>query len=143
MSSTLHDYTDVEPLVVREIKRVLVPRRGEVLGYIGPCNRDANAIVVQRRRHPYKKDGKKKQQFYRKLGGYTFAQHDIDQIQKSGANYIIIEEIDNNRVLEFELSQYINGDYGGNVGGDDQYGIPVSEAIYDWSISEATLIRDH
>ena len=137
MSSTLHDYTDVEPLVVREIKPVLSPIGREILGFIGPSNRDKNCIVCQQKRWP-DEDGS--QEFYRKLGGYSFNECDLNAIRDARVTRIVIYEIDNNRVLEFDLSQYLNGLDGGHLHGRQKLGVPVDDALFEWTEGEATIL---
>lgn len=140
MTTTLHDYTDVEPLVVRELQAVRSPIGGEVLGFIGPSNRDANCIVSQQ---TYAADNDGQQQYYRKLGGYSFNEVDLETIQGSGAERIVIHELDRDRLYEFELSQYLNGEDGGYVNDRQKIGVPLSDALYEWPLAEAEIIRNH
>lgn len=140
MSTTLHDYTDVEPLTVREISPVLSPIGGEILGFIGPSNREGNTIVCHHNRWP---DDDGSQEFYRKLGGYSFNECDLEAIQQSGASLIAIQEVDNSRVLEFDISQYLNGEDGGFVNDRQKLGVPVDEALHEWTMDEATIMKDH
>lgn len=136
MNSTLHDYTNVEPLVVREIKPVRAPRGGEILGFIGPSNRDENCIVCQETRG-VQKDGS--QNFYRKLGGYSFDESAINKLLNSKITRIVIDELDTESVFEFDVTQF-NED-GGVVDGIQQLGVPLKDAMYEWDSSETNIMR--
>jgi hypothetical protein len=144
MSSTLHDFTDVEPLVVREIQPLRYPDNPEkFVGFLGPSNRDANCIVCQRKRHPYWEDGEQKQHFYRKGGGYSFSESTLGLLRRASVSRIVIEETDNDRLLEFNLVDYESGQFSNEMGDDPQRFVPVDEALHEWTASEATIIRDH
>jgi hypothetical protein len=137
--STLHDFADIDPPVLREVKPLTIvsgPARGKPLGFLAEGNRDA-PIIIQRHRHPYEAG---KQHFYRKLGGYTFPKRDIKRMSGIGVSEVIIQEVDNERVLEFGLHQYQNGAFGGVIDGDEQTGVPVDEAKHSWAAEKCTVV---
>lgn len=137
--STLHDFTDVDAPELRELKPLTIvagPAKGKPLGFVANGNRQ-KAIVVQRHRHPYEGG---KQHYFRKLGGYSFPQRDIDRMFDAGVQTIIIQELDNERVLEFDIQQYLNGEAGGVVGGDEQIGVPTDDAKHSWTAEETVIL---
>lgn len=140
MSATLHDFTDVEPLAVREIKPVII--KGSTLAWAGPSNREQNVVVSQRRRHKY--DGGK-QDYFRKYKGYCYGENALDAMERMGATRIAVEEVDNDRVIEFDVTQFRDSDLYAktfDIGGKN-VAVPVEDAIHTWKKSECTIIRDH
>lgn len=140
MSSTLHDYTDVEPLEAREVAPVIV--NGSTLAWAGPSNRDQNVVVSQRRRHEYD-DGK--QDYFRKYEGYCYGENALDVMESMGATRIAVREIDNNRILEFDVTQFRDSDLYAktfDIGGRNVC-VPVDDAIHTWTDSETTILKDH
>lgn len=145
MSSTLTDFADVEPLTVREMKPVHHPTRDEIIGFIGPSNRDANCVVCQRKRHRFynEETDREEQQFYRKNGGYSISESTLGKLRQVGVNRVVIEETDNDRILEFDLRDYEQGLVVNERDDDPQRNVPVDDAVYSWTASEVTIIRDH
>lgn len=138
--STLHDFADVEPLTVREIKPVIV--KGHTLAWAGPSNREKNVVVSQRRRHKYD-DGK--QDYFRKYDGYCYGENALDVMEEMGATRIAVEEIDNGRILEFDVTQFRDSELYAetfDIGGRNVC-VPVDDAIHTWEAGEATIMRDH
>lgn len=144
MSATLHDYTDVEPIIARKIRPVYFPGDPKkVVGFIGPSNRDANAVVCQRKREAYlNDDGKMEQQYYRKGGGYALSESSIERLRSVGVSLVIIHEVDNDRVLEHDLADFEQGDSINEIDDDPQKYVPTEQAIHTWTAREATLIHE-
>lgn len=140
MSSTLHDFTDVEPLEAREIQPVNV--NGSVLAWAGPSNREQNVVVSHRHRHKYD-DGK--QDYFRKYEGYCYGENALDVMERMGATRIVVEEIDNDRIIEYDVTQYRDSELYAktfDIGGKNVC-VPVDDAIHTWERSNCTIIQDH
>jgi len=138
--TTLHDFEDVEPLRVREKKAIIA--NGGVVGYAGPSNRDENVVVVHKRRY---KDDNGEQDYFRKLKAYNFDETALTAIENIGTTLIVINEIDNNRLIEYQLSQFKDSDMTRDWDGFDgiNYYVPVSDAIRTWDRESCTINRDH
>jgi len=138
--TTLYDFKDVEPLRVREKKAIIA--NGGVVGYAGPSNRDENVVVVHKRRH---KDDNGEQDYFRKLKAYNFDETALTAIENIGTTLIVINEIDNNRLIEYQLSQFKDSDMTRDWDGFDgiNYYVPVSDAIRTWDRENCTINRDH
>jgi hypothetical protein len=134
--SNIQQFSDVEPITVREIKPLRAPRGGEVLGFLGPSSRKENCIVCQETRG-VQADGKKN--YYRKLGGYSFDVSAVDKMRRTGVDRVVIDELDTELVFEFDLGQFTQD--GGEVDGIEQVGVPLDEAIHKWTADEATILR--
>lgn len=148
-STTLHDYNDVESLVVREIQKIHTTEA--LVGWAGPSNREKNVAVCHRHRHPYG-DNEEHQDFFRKCGGYTFDSHALNAMKHMGVNRIAIVEVDNGRVLEYDLNQFENSNLNSNtVGalqsrsseGNVNYCVAVEEALYIWNKDECNIMQNH
>lgn len=140
MSSTLHDFTNVEPLKVREVKEIIA--NGRLVAWAGPSNRDENVVVSHRHRYQY--DGGK-QDYYRKHGSYNYDDESLTKMEEVGAERIAVLEVDNDRIIEYGIDQFRSSDLitsGFNEGGTN-YAVPVENALYTWTTDEATIIRDH
>jgi hypothetical protein len=140
MSNTLYNYTDVEPLVVREVKKVIANSR--LVAWAGPSNRDVNVVVSHRHRHKY--DGGK-QDYYRKHGSYGYDDTCLSVLENMGVNRIAVLEIDNSRVIEYEISQFRDSDLdsSGFDEGGENFAVPVNDALYIWDESECNIMKDH
>lgn len=137
--SSLFDFEDVEPPRINETKPVFHPnRRDVILGFAARCkNRDnAPCINVQRYRHG---GGVEKQDYYRKVGGYSMTKATIDRLQKAGAEYLFIEEMDNDRLIEYQVAQYPDAESVEDHKGEPQWCCPVDDALHTWSLSETTI----
>ena len=137
----LYNYTETEPLTATESTPILAPavppwKGNEILGFAAETNRDMNCMVAQETRWP-NSDGS--QNYYRKLGGYSYDMRALKHLQRKGVERIVIQEMDNDRVLEFDIEQFLNGEDGGVVEGYPQYGVPTENAIHTWSLEEATI----
>jgi hypothetical protein len=138
--TTLYDYTDVEPLKVREAVPVNV--NGSVLAWAGPSNREQNVVVSQRHRHKY--DGGK-QDYYRKYNGYCYGENALDVMESMGATRIVVHEVDNDRLLEFDVNQFRDSDLIADtfeIGGKNRC-VPIDDAIYSWERDNCTIVKDH
>ncbi len=136
--SSLYDFSGVEPLAVKEVAPVIV--NGSTLAFAGPSNREQNMVVSQRRRYPY--DGGK-QDYFRKYKGYCYGENALDVMEDMGATRIAVDEIDNNRVLEFDLTQFRQSDLYANtfeIGGRN-VAVPVSQALHSWKRDDCTIIQ--
>ena len=87
MSITLHDYTDVESPVVREIKPVLSPIVREIFGFVGPSKRNENCLVCLQKRAP-DKDGS--HEYYRNLVGDSLDECDLNAVSAAGVTRTVI-----------------------------------------------------
>lgn len=133
----LQSFSGTEPIAVNEEEPIHSPIDGSILGFSGTSNRDGRVIVCREYRWP-RKNGQ--QNYYRKLGGYTFNEVDLDRLYRADIKFVLIQEIDNDRVLEFELSQFINGDKGGHINGRQKWGVPVKRAVHKWTSDEAAIL---
>lgn len=138
----LFEFEGAEPLKAKETVPIRAPtvgpwRGGEILGFAAKTNREKNCMIAQERRWP---DENGKQNYYRKLGGYSYDIPALEFLKKAGVERIVIQEVDNDRVLEFDLEQFLRGQDGGDVDGIQQLGVPNDQAIHTWSADEATII---
>lgn len=144
MSATLFDYENVEPLRVREMHPIQAA--GRLIGWAGPSNRDQNVVVSHRHRHSY--DGGK-QDYFRLCGGYTYDDIALEVMKTLGADRIAVLEVDNDRVLEFDLTQFFNTTLTSETveslhardNGEVNNCVPVSEALHTWDLEECHIER--
>ncbi|SEL20080.1 hypothetical protein [Haloferax larsenii] len=138
--ANLFTYSNAEDPVVREVRPVAYPRqRDKYVGFVGPSNH-GNAVVCQRNRHPNPKTGE--QHYYRKLGGYSFSTPTLSLLDSIGVEVVFIEEIDNDRVLQYSLEQFIlDGIETEEIEGDTQMCLTISDAIFEWPRSRTTILK--
>lgn len=138
--STLHDFADVEPLKVKE--KVPVRVGGSVLAWAGPSNRDENVVVSQRHRYEYEGG---KQDYFRKHSGYNYGDNALDVMEEMGATRIAVHEVDNNRILEFDVTQFRDSDIktGEYEIGGQNYCVPVDDALHSWDRKACQITKDH
>lgn len=137
--SSLYDFEDTEPPTINEEKPVRHPYRQDViLGFAGVCPTRDNAIClnVQRYRHG---DTNNKQDYYRKVGGYSMTKRTIEWLSSRGAELVFIEETDNDRLVEYQIGQFQNGETVMDVQGEPQWCCSVDMAVHTWSRSETTI----
>ena len=140
---TLFEFDDADPIAVREKDPLII--NGRAIAWVGPSNRDGPVAVMRRHRHEY--DGGR-QDYFRKVGGYTIGAATLEAMKLMDVERIAIEEVDNDRVLEFQLQQYLTSDYrSSTVSGLEDRGrdgenicIPASKAIYKWTREEAAIV---
>ena len=139
-TTTLHDFKDVDPLVVRE--QAPVKATGRIVAWAGPSNRDENIVVSHR--HRYKYDGGK-QDYYRKHGSYGFDDASLSVMERMGAKRIAVLEVDNDRLIEYRIKQFRNSDLesSGFEDGGENFAVPVEKALYTWDLEECRIIDDH
>lgn len=139
-TTTLHDFKEVEPLAVRE--SYPVKANGRLIAWAGPSNRDENVVVSHR--HRYKYDGGK-QDYYRKHGSYNYDDQTLSVMEDFGVERIAVLEVDNDRIIEYDISQFRTSDListGFDEGGEN-FCVPVENSLYTWDRDECTIIEDH
>ena len=138
--TNLFTYSNADSPTVKEIRPVAYPRqRDKYVGFVGPSNH-GNAIVCQRNRHPDPQTGE--QHYYRKLSGYSFSHSTLSLLERVGVEVVFIEEIDNDRVLQYQLEQFLlDGIPTEEIEGDPQLCLPVSTTVFEWPRSETTILK--
>lgn len=143
--STLYDFQDVEPLQVREIQPVHANDR--LVGWAGPSNREENVVVSHRRRYEYQGG---KQDYFRLGKGYTFDSFALSQMEAVGADRIAVFEVDNDRLLEYDITQFKNADLTSDtvdpLSARSETGavnncVPIDEALLTWDIDECRVVN--
>jgi len=133
--SSLYDFEDVEPPAVREVRPLTVD--GYIIGFMGPSNR-TRAIVCQQTRF-MQSDGT--QNYFRQVGGYSFQPSMLDAMEEFDVTRIIIEEIDNDRVFEFDVTQYRKGVETCEYEGEPKLCVPVRKALHSWKRGDCTFLN--
>ena len=108
-----------------------------IVGYSATCNRE-KARSINLKRYRYGTEDKK-QDYYRNVGGYSMLKSVISTLREYGFQYLFIEEVDNDRVIEYQLSQFRNGESVEDHNGYAQWCVPVEKAIHTWSLEESTI----
>lgn len=135
----LFAYSDAEDPVIKEVKPIPYPQqRDKFVGFIGPSNH-GNAIVCQRLRHPDPATGE--QHYYRKIGGYSLSLTTLRRLKKIDVEVVFIEEIDNGRVVQYNLSQFDSGILTEEIEDDPQRSLTVDEAVFTWPRSRTTIMK--
>jgi hypothetical protein len=135
--ASLFDYEDVAPLEIKEKAPINV--KGHILGWAGPSNREQNMAVTRRHRHSYSGG---KQDYFRKYEGYCYGENALDVMEKMGVERIAIEEIDNDRILEVDITQYRKSGLIAetfDIGGKNIC-VPVDDMLHSWSIAECVIV---
>jgi len=79
--------------------------------------------------------------YYQKVGGYSFGERQLEIATETGVEKILIWEVDNERVLEFNITQYKKDSVAtGTFQGDQNYCVPVSEAVHFWDREECQIL---
>ena len=141
---SLMEFSDVDPIAVRETTPVTID--GNPIAWLGPSNRNGAVAVSHRHRYEYD-DGE--QDYFRKLGGYTYGRTTLKRMQEMGAERIIIREVDNGCLLEFEITQYLSSEFTSETVDalwqrSERDGVnicvPTENALYEWDPDEAAIV---
>jgi hypothetical protein len=130
---TLFSYENVEAPVLHERFPVRHPQRPKVImGFIADIeNRDGRGFVAQRYREEC---AEHKQDYFRKVGGYSMVKDLIDLLIANGVTYVFIEEMDTETLIEYQSADFpINGVEVPDVNGHEQWCLPVACAIHTWN----------
>lgn len=136
---SLFDFEECEAPKLNESKPIQHPEEpGVILGYSAFCeNREkGRSMNIQRTRFG---SGDEKQDYYRKVGGYSMLKGVVHYLRKNGVQYIFVEEVDNDRLIEYQLGQFFNGESVVDVNGYDQWCVPVDKSIHTWTLEESTI----
>ena len=140
MTTTLRDFDGSEPLKAKEQTPVNV--NGSILAWAGPSNREQNVVVSHRHRYEYENG---KQDCFRKYDGYAYGDNALDVMEKLGATRIAVLEVDNDRVIEYDVQQFRESDLliqEFDIGGKN-FCVPLDEALYVWELDECEIMKDH
>lgn len=137
-TTSLFNYDGAEPPRINETKPVHHPHRDQILGFAGVCqNREkGNCLNVLRTRHG---NGDEKQDYYRKVGGYSMVKEIVRGLLSANFQLLFIEETDNDRLIEYQLSHFRDGVSLDDWKGEPQWCVPVDDAVHVWPIGETTI----
>jgi len=104
-------------------------------------------VIENRERSPFLnaqryryEGGDEKQDYFRKIGGYSMPQRTMKWLLGKGLKYVFIEEVDNSRLIEYDATDFPNvGAELEDWKGEAQWCVPTEQARHLWSLTEATV----